>query len=321
MAWARLDDRFHEHWKVAEAGLEAVGLWTLCLTWANQARRTSPTPGVVPESVVARFAGSTAKGKRLAARLHQVGMFDAKTPAGWPIHDFTEYLAKYDPKINAENGRKGGRPRKDGNQTANQTASDPVSEPEANQNREKSLRVDAPPSARRNPVPVSSLREESSGPSLRSGPAPGTDDTPDQPNGGKIVGAWIDRRGERPPSRVLGQVAREVRKLLDEDFPADRIDAALDRMDAKSLNPSTLPSLVSANGQATVTAMRPNQELTREVVDDILGPDSETLIPPEDLDPAVDYGAYRDWMRQARADRLAERERKARAVLGQRVST
>lgn len=58
--------------------------------------------------------------------------------------------------------------------------------------------------------------------------------------------------------------------------------------------------------------------LTREQVDDVLGPDIETIVPPPDLDPAEDHPAYQAWMRQARADRLADRERQALAQLSRR---
>lgn len=125
MSWARLDDGWHDHPKVVAAGLDGAGLWTMCLTWAHKARRTSPTPGVVPEAVVARFAG--AKAKKLSARLHEVGLWDAKTDAGWPIHDFDEYLPRYDPEQAKEAGAKGGKARA-AKQTAKQTASEPLTE-------------------------------------------------------------------------------------------------------------------------------------------------------------------------------------------------
>lgn len=109
MGWARLDDGWHDHPKVIAAGLEAGGLWAMCLTWCYRNRRTAPSPGVVPPSVVARFAGG--KAKRLAKRLVEVGLFDAETAAGWPIHDFADYLPKYDSKKAAESGRAGAEAR------------------------------------------------------------------------------------------------------------------------------------------------------------------------------------------------------------------
>lgn len=131
MAWARLDDRWHDHPKTVAAGLEAAGLWVMCLTWANSVRRTSPTPGVVPPAVLTRFAGG--KGRTLALKLHKAGLFDDLTDDGWPIHDFTEYLPKYDAEQAREAGRKGGKTtqsqRGQASGTGSGVPSKPLSEP------------------------------------------------------------------------------------------------------------------------------------------------------------------------------------------------
>lgn len=108
MAWARLDDRWHDHPKVIAAGLEASGLWAMCLTWAHRSRRGSDRPGFVPKEVVSRFAGS--KANRLGCKLTEVGLFEV-ADGGWMIHDFTSYLPKYDPKQAAAAGRKGAEAR------------------------------------------------------------------------------------------------------------------------------------------------------------------------------------------------------------------
>lgn len=126
MGWARLDDGWHDHPKVIAAGLEAAGLWAMCLTWAHKNRRTSKTPGVVPLAVVDRFAGRKARG--LALRLEAVGMFDAKTDGGWPIHDFEHYLPKYDPEQASKAGRKGAASRW-GNEPPDEPPYDRDSEP------------------------------------------------------------------------------------------------------------------------------------------------------------------------------------------------
>lgn len=142
MGWARLDDRFHDHPKVADAGLEATGLFVMCLTWANANRNRS---GVVPESVVRRFTGPR-RFTKLTATLHRVGLFDDPVPDGWPIHDYAVYLPKYDVEHLREAGRKGGKARASGKQTAKQSASEPAESAEQIQASRAS--------ARRNPVPV-----------------------------------------------------------------------------------------------------------------------------------------------------------------------
>lgn len=157
MGWARLDDRFHDHPKVIDVGLEGAGLFVLCLTWAHQARRTSPHPGVVPLAVLARFAGS--KARRLAGRLQAVGLFDDTTPAGYPIHDFDEYLPRYDPEQAKAAGSAGGRARAAAAHQARQ-ASEPLSEPpedpladEQRTSKRSQARTGTGAPVRRNPVP------------------------------------------------------------------------------------------------------------------------------------------------------------------------
>lgn len=173
MGWARFDDGWHDHPKVVEAGLEAAGLWAMCLTWAHRSRRTSPTPGVVPDSVIGRFAG--ARGKKLAATLERVRLFDEKTPDGWPIHDFDEYLPKYNAEQARSAGSLGGKSKPKSKRTGKQTASEPLSEPlsEPPDEYERTVpRVGTGASTRRNPEPT--LTESS----LRSDPGATSVDAP-----------------------------------------------------------------------------------------------------------------------------------------------
>lgn len=129
MAWARLDDNWGMHSKTVRAGLEASGLWVCCLTWANKPEnRKGASPGVVPDQVVAMFAGSPVKARKLAATLHEVGYFDDHTSEGWPIHDFKEYLPKYTSEQAKAAGSKGGKASAKSKQTAKQTAFESSSE-------------------------------------------------------------------------------------------------------------------------------------------------------------------------------------------------
>jgi len=65
----------------------------------------------------------------------------------------------------------------------------------------------------------------------------------------EMVGWWIAahlQHGQhRPPKRVVGHVAREVRQLLAEHVPADAIRIGLDTLRAGGLHPSALASLVN----------------------------------------------------------------------------
>lgn len=129
MPWARLDDEFDDHPKVIavlehEHGGAAIGLWTLCLTWAyRNTLKRGKTPGRIPASLPRRYLGPGAR--ELAALLVKEGLWDALPEGeGWSIHDFAEYLAT--PKTRAarsEAGKRGAaarwgnRPRADVNLT------------------------------------------------------------------------------------------------------------------------------------------------------------------------------------------------------------
>jgi hypothetical protein len=58
-----------------------------------------------------------------------------------------------------------------------------------------------------------------------------------------IVGQWIDHCQERPPSRVIGQVSKEVKNLLDEDKSPELVLRALAEWNRKGLHPSTISSV------------------------------------------------------------------------------
>lgn len=124
MGWARIDDSFHDHPKVDDVSLAAIGLWTLCLTWAHRHRKTSALPGHVPVGRVRKVAGSQAR--RLAGELVSAGLWEPEDAmGGYQIHDFADYLPKErDPDERAEAGRRGGRARAAARQTSLQIVAD-----------------------------------------------------------------------------------------------------------------------------------------------------------------------------------------------------
>lgn len=79
----------------------------------------------------------------------------------------------------------------------------------------------------------------------------------------ELVAGWLaahTQHGQhRPPKRVLGHVAREVRQLLDEHVPPDAIRAGLQVLREGGLHPSALASLVNQHRNAGTgwTAARP----------------------------------------------------------------
>lgn len=95
MGWGRIDDAFDDHEKVLalldlDEGIAAIGLWTLCFTWAHRnTRKKGKTPGLLPSTLPRRFVGP--RGKELATLLVDAGMWDV-VDDGWMIHDFSDYL-------------------------------------------------------------------------------------------------------------------------------------------------------------------------------------------------------------------------------------
>lgn len=66
------------------------------------------------------------------------------------------------------------------------------------------------------------------------------------PNAGQIVGAWVDHCDSRPPSRVVGQVAKHVGEMLNEGIDAEHVTRGLALWHQKgNLAPSVLPSFVN----------------------------------------------------------------------------
>ena len=82
MTWAKIDDNLHGHPKAIAAGLEALGLWTLSLSWSS----AYLTDGFIPDEQVPRLGGNA----DIAAKLITAGLW-ARFDGGYQIHDFLEY--------------------------------------------------------------------------------------------------------------------------------------------------------------------------------------------------------------------------------------
>ncbi|MFE4647701.1 hypothetical protein [Streptomyces sp. NPDC056707] len=73
-----------------------------------------------------------------------------------------------------------------------------------------------------------------------------------------IVGEWLERCADRPPSRVIGQMSREIRVLLEEDrIQPDTIRRGIALWMTKRLHPSTLASVVNEVMNAASMPQRP----------------------------------------------------------------
>ncbi|NAE18213.1 hypothetical protein [Enterococcus hirae] len=303
MSWARLDDRWHDHPKVVAAGLEAAGLWTMCLTWAHQARKSSKEPGVVPVEIVVRFAGP--KAKRLAAKLVSTGLFDERTDAGWPIHDFNDYLAKYDSDQAREAGRRGGLAR-----AAKQTASEPLDEPpsktpgggQANEQQTPSTRA----SVRRNPDPDP----------LKNTPSPD--------GSGAFDAFW-----SAYPRKVGKDAARKawnraVKRSSVEDVMAGLqhwLPLARETEERFRPYPATWLNEGRWKDESEARAASPSGggEWTDEALDDYLGPDRWQLpIYPDGVNPGTPE--FSAWVGEQRSLRRQERVVEANRRMNLRVA-
>jgi len=82
MSWARLDDKFHGNPKVMAAGLPALGLYALGLSYSAD----QLTDGQVPRKLVTGWPGWSAAARQLV----EVGLWET-TEGGWQVHDYCDW--------------------------------------------------------------------------------------------------------------------------------------------------------------------------------------------------------------------------------------
>jgi hypothetical protein len=81
-----------------------------------------------------------------------------------------------------------------------------------------------------------------------------------------LIAEWIDHcpGGRRPPQRVVGHVAREIKAMLQEGIPYAEVRAGLQVWQAKALHPSTLPSVVHEVQTANGGGLKSRRQLESE---------------------------------------------------------
>lgn len=90
MAFALMDDQIQGHPKFARAGLDAIGLWTLCLSHCS----AFLTDGYIARATAERYAG--ARLDELAEKLvacgdpGRAGLWDV-AEGGWRMHDYLDW--------------------------------------------------------------------------------------------------------------------------------------------------------------------------------------------------------------------------------------
>lgn len=59
-----------------------------------------------------------------------------------------------------------------------------------------------------------------------------------------LIGEWIDNCSERPPGKVIGQLSKEIKSLLDEGHEYQQVRSAVQEWNTKGLHASVLPSVL-----------------------------------------------------------------------------
>lgn len=70
------------------------------------------------------------------------------------------------------------------------------------------------------------------------------DNTTDQRTAQTLIAEWLDHRTTKPPKRVIGQLSKEIKALLDEGFDYDLVRTAVGQWHQRDLHPATLPSVL-----------------------------------------------------------------------------
>jgi hypothetical protein len=109
VAWFKIDDRFHSHPKVVQAGNAAVGAWVRMGAWCSD----HLTDGHIPAQVATMIATS----EQLEA-LHTVGLL-AGTDSGWQIPDWLDFNPSAD-EVRATRVKRSAAASKAGSKSATQ---------------------------------------------------------------------------------------------------------------------------------------------------------------------------------------------------------
>ncbi|MFF8958688.1 hypothetical protein [Streptomyces sp. NPDC014894] len=98
------------------------------------------------------------------------------------------------------------------------------------------------------------------GSSRRGRTAPAPDAASERGSANELVAEYVKGCHQRPPGNFISQLGRNLKALLDEGFEPEHIRLAMDRLRAKALHPSVLPSLVNevVNPPALVGAGAPS---------------------------------------------------------------
>lgn len=242
MPWFRVDDALAFHAKTVAVGNAAMGMWVRAGSWSLQ----QLTDGFIPTHIVLTI-GTRGGATALVAS----GMWE-EADGGYLFHDWDEYqptadeiragrAATHEVKVKA--GRIGGvasgvARRKHSGSKSEPDMKQPGSSDEA-EGQAKRKQNEAPTPT---PTPTHPLKEPDDSQVrhlARTADVSG------------LVGEWIEHCKQRPPERVVGQVAKELRTLADEGFTPAQLRTGLADWHSKGQHPSTVASFVNAAVNST----------------------------------------------------------------------
>lgn len=179
---------------------------------------------------------------RARRELEDEGLVD-EAGDGWvQVHDWAEHqrtaaevrdLSEKRAAAGAAGGRakaanRVSKPVASAKQVAKQTPSKPVANGQQSSSRVEESRVEL----------------ASGGAASQRGAGNGLANASDLPTAQTLLAEWIDHCPERPPSRVVGQVAKELAGLLNDGLPYEAVRAGLAQWQRRGLNPSLIASVV-----------------------------------------------------------------------------
>jgi hypothetical protein len=211
--------------------LRAIGLWTVCRSYAAQ----HETDGYLAADIVREKVGRHGRGSRvvvIAQELVDAGLWEVAI-GGWMIHDYADWNIT---KVQKDAKRVAAAERQRRHRKPPGSLTEASRAPHVPLAQASEVIIPAQPVASRRDsraIDVDVEREERLETSSLVARTAQT-----------IVANWIDHYPGKPPSRVLGQLAAEVKRLLDEGYPWDVVNAAVAEWHRRSLHPSALASVL-----------------------------------------------------------------------------
>ena len=241
MTWFKVDDKFHSHIKTARAGVDTLGLWVMCGSWCAD----HLTDGFVPDYIALRM---DSKARSKASKLVSAGLWSVAERGGdrgWQFHDWCDMQpTKDDVETRREQEReKKRRYREKASRGENgQFVSDVPDVSTGESTGDKEVRPPGSPVGCP-PVPVPSRPVPSRPDPYLFAESDELAPLAEQTTQG-LIAEWLDHTPQRPPGRVIGQVSKELKVMLDEGQPYEDVRAGLAAWAQKGLHPSTLASVV-----------------------------------------------------------------------------